>query len=132
MCEENKKCNCGCEEHVHEEEVVMLEDENGNQIAFHYITTMEYEGKEYVFLQPAEGEELDVLEIYELEASEEEGMDNLFPVEDELYETLYNQLMKDVEDGVFEGDVTYRECLDGCECDCGDDCDCDCDCDCHD
>ena len=116
MCEENKKCNCGCEEHVHEEEVVMLEDENGNQIAFHYITTMEYEGKEYVFLQPAEGEELDVLEIYELEASEEEGMDNLFPVEDELYETLYNQLMKEIEEG-------------GCDCGCEDD---HCDCDCHD
>ena len=115
MCEENKKCNCGCEEHTNEEDVVMLEDENGNEIAFHYITTMEYEGKEYVFLQAAEGEDLDVLEIYELEASDEEGLDNLFPVEDELYETLYNLLMKEIEDG-------------GCDCGCEHD---DCDCDCH-
>ena len=115
MCEENKKCNCGCEEHTHEEDVVMLEDENGNEIAFHYITTMEHEGKEYVFLQAAEGEDLDVLEIYELEASDEEGLDNLFPVEDELYETLYNLLMKEIEDG-------------GCDCGCEHD---DCDCDCH-
>jgi len=119
MCEENKKCNCGCEEHDHEEDVVMLEDEFGNEIAFHDITTMEYEGKEYVFLQAAEGEETDVLEIYELEEGEEEGLDNLFPVEDELYETLYNLLMKEIEEG-------------GCDCGCEDDhCDCEGDCDCH-
>ena len=119
MSEEIKnQCNCGCEEHEHDD-VVMLEDENGNEVAFHYITTLEYEGKEYVFLQAAEGEDLDILEIYELETSEEDGeeMDSLYPVEDELYETLYNLFMAEVEQA-------------GCDCD--GDCDDDCDCGCHD
>ena len=40
-------CDCGCEH----DDVVVLQDENGNDVAFHYITTLEHEGKEYVFLQ---------------------------------------------------------------------------------
>ena len=107
---EHENCDCGCEEL--EEDVVMLEDEDGNQVAFHYITTLENNGKEYVCLQAAEDDEA-CLEIYELESVEEDGeeYDNLLPVDDETYELLYNQLMAEISD-------------------CGDECD-DEDCDCH-
>ncbi len=124
MSEENKnKCECDCEcEHGEEDDVVMLEDEQGNEIAFHYVTTLEHEGKDYVYLQAAsEDEEDDGIEIYELETVEgdgdAEGYDSLYPVEDELYEVLYAKLMKLIEE---EGcDCDEEECRcheDGCDC----------------
>ena len=102
MCDEIKNCNCGCEEHSHEEEVVMLEDENGNQIAFHYITTMEYEGKEYVYLQSADEDDDNLaVEIFELQTVEEDGelFDTLLPIDDDMYEIMYEKLMFELANG---------------------------------
>ena len=45
-CDHDGDCDCGCEH----DDVVVLQDENGNDVAFHYITTLEHEGKEYVYL----------------------------------------------------------------------------------
>ena len=88
-------CDCGCENV--DEDVVMLQDENGNDIPFYYITTLEYEGKEYVCLQQADDED-PIVEIFELEEAEEDGepYDNLLPIDDELYELLYKQLLKEM------------------------------------
>jgi uncharacterized protein YrzB (UPF0473 family) len=107
MSEENKVCDCGCDHdhHDHEtedfaEDLVVLEDEDGNEIAFHYITTLEHDGKSYVYLQPSEEAEEDFLEIYELEEGGEgaEGYDNLLPVDDDMYELLYAKLMHEIEE----------------------------------
>ena len=102
-------CDCGCENL--DEDVVVLQDEDGNDIPFYYITTLDHEGKEYVFLQQADDED-PVVEIFELEEVEENGEPfyNFLPIDDELYELLYKQLLE----------VTGGE----------DDCD-DPDCDCH-
>ena len=115
MSEENKNlhehdhdCDCGCCDHDHdmdcdcgcEDDVVMLQDEEGNDIAFHFVTTMEHEGKNYVYLQTADEDEDDlVIEIFELESVEEDGeaYDRLYPVEDDLYEVLYNKLLEEVQ-----------------------------------
>lgn len=89
-------CDCGCE---HDEDVVVLQDENGNDVAFHYITTLEHEGKEYVFLQAADEEEDNLaVEIFELQTVEEEGelFDTLLPIDDELYEIMYEKLMFEI------------------------------------
>ncbi len=138
------ECDCGCEhEHdIHEgcdcgceDDVVILQDENGNDVAFHFITTLEHEGKEYVYLQAAdaaEDEEVEV-EIFELGSAEENGetFDQLFPVEDDLYEVLFNKLLEEVE---HESEDPCADCdessCEGCEsdpcADCEDDCaDCD-------
>ncbi len=109
MAEEKKQhvCDCGCEHDHHDcdcgcnhdEDVVMLQDESGKEIPFHYITTMEHEGKEYVFLQSADPEEDDlIVEIFELQAVEEDGemYDCLYPIDDELYDVLYNKLMQEI------------------------------------
>ena len=107
MADEKKKnCDCGCDhEHDHhdcdcgcesvDEDVIMLQDEEGNDIPFYYVTTLEHDGKEYVCLQQADDED-PVLEIFELEEAEEDGepYDHFLPIEDELYELLYNQLME--------------------------------------
>lgn len=109
-CEhDHDECDCGCE---HDEDVVVLEDEDGNEIPFHYVTTLEHEGKEYVYLQAADADEDDlVIEVFELETVEEDGetYDRLFPVDDDLYEVLYNKLMEEV----------AHECDGEEECDCG-------------
>ncbi len=94
--EHDEHCDCGCE---HDDDIVMLEDDEGNEIAFHYVTTLEHEGKEYVYLQAAEADEDDlVIEVFELETVEEDGeaYDRLYPVDDDLYEILYNKLMAEV------------------------------------
>lgn len=106
-----------------EDEVVMLLDEEGNEIPFHYITTLEHEGKEYVYLQQAtdDEEEGGEIEIYELETVVEDGeeFDSLLPVEEETYELLYAKLIEAI-----------NAEAEGCSCGCGDDCDCGDDCTC--
>lgn len=114
--EHKEQCQCGCHEEELNEDVVVLEDEDGNEISYHYITTLEHEGKEYVYLQPADGEDADTLEVYELQSVTEgdQEYDNLLPVDESLYSVLYEKLMKAIEE-------------DDCNCDCGDDDDCCCD-----
>ena len=103
-------CDCGCE--AVDEDVVVLQDEDGNDIPFYYITTLEHDGKEFVCLQQADDED-PIVEIFELQEVEEDGEPfyNFLPIEDELYDLLYKQLLE----------VTGEE---------DDDCD-DPDCDCH-
>ena len=112
--EHDEDCDCGCCDHDHdcdcgcEDDVVMLQDEEGNDIAFHFVTTLEHEGKEYVYLQAADddGDDGMVIEIFELESAEEDGetFDRLFPVEDDLYEILYNKLLEEVQKQAEEDD----------------------------
>ncbi|MBO5866513.1 MAG: DUF1292 domain-containing protein [Clostridia bacterium] len=88
-------CDCGCEH----DDVVVLQDENGNDIAFHYITTLEHEGKEFVYLQAADEEEDNLaVEIFELQTVEEDGQlfDTLLPIDDETYEIMYEILMFEI------------------------------------
>lgn len=91
-CDHDGDCDCGCEH----DDIVMLQDENGNDIPFHYITTLEHEGVEYVYLQSAEEEDDLAVEIFELQTVEEDGQlfDTLLPVDDDLYEVLYQKLMQ--------------------------------------
>ena len=108
MEEKKKNCDCGCEHEHHEhdvdcdcgcadEDVVMLEDEDGNEIPFYHIATLERDGKEYACLQQADDED-PIVEIFELEEVEENGefFYNFLPIEDELYEALYKQLEEEV------------------------------------
>lgn len=95
-CDHDHDCDCGCE---HDDDIVVLQDENGNDVPFHYITTLEHEGNEYVYLQSADPDEDDLaVEIFELQTVEEDGemFDTLLPVDDELYEVLYTLLMQTI------------------------------------
>ena len=86
-------CDCGCE--AVDEDVVVLQDEDGNDIPFYYITTLEHDGKEFVCLQQADDED-PIVEIFELQEVEEDGEPfyNFLPIEDELYDLLYKQLLE--------------------------------------
>lgn len=104
-------CECGCECEA-DEDVVMLVDEDGAEIPFYHIATLDHEGKEYACLQQADDED-PVVEIFELEEVEEDDdvYYNFLPIDDELYETLYKKLEDEV------ASMTDGECDDPeCEC----------------
>ena len=108
----HEECDCGCED-----EVVVLQDSDGNDVAFHYVYNMEHEGKEYVFLQAVDSED-GVVEIFSVQTVEENGeyFDTLDPVDDDLYDVLYEKLLLVASEDACEDD-----------CDCEDeDCDCGC------
>ena len=73
------------EELLEEEiEILSLTDENGNETQFEYLDCIEYEGKEYLVLIPAEEESNEIV-ILEVEPVDDE-LENYLAVESE--ETL--------------------------------------------
>ena len=64
-----------------EESVLILTDEEGNEVEFDYLDCIEYQGKEYLVLMPAE-EETEEVVILEVEPVDEEN-ENYLAVEDE-------------------------------------------------
>mgnify|MGYP003412565530 CR=1 FL=1 len=68
---------------IPEEEVsiLTLTDENGNDVDFEYMDCIEYEGKEYLVLLPAEDDSAEIV-ILEIEPVDEEN-ENYLAVEDQ-------------------------------------------------
>ena len=64
-----------------ETSILTLTDENGNDVDFEYMDCIEYEGKEYLVLMPAE-DESDEIVILEIEPVDEEN-ENYLSVQDE-------------------------------------------------
>ena len=112
---ENENC-----EIFDEEDIITLQDEQGNPIKFIEVACVEYEEEFYVLLSPAEEVEgigEDEVIICKLEDQDDETQ-LIVPVEDEeLMQKVFDEYLR-----------TADEC--GCGCDCDDDCD-DCDCE-HD
>ena len=79
------------------ENVVNLIDENGEEVAFEIILTLEAEGKEYAILMPLEENEEEEAYIYRIDEDEEGEM--LVPLEDDdEYSTVvavYEALMEE-------------------------------------
>lgn len=64
-----------------ESSILTLTDENGNDIDFEYLDCIEYQGKEYLVLMPADEESTEIV-ILEVEPVDEEN-ENYLSVEDE-------------------------------------------------
>ena len=64
-----------------ESSILTLTDENGVDMDFEYLDCLEYQGKEYLILIPADAEETQVV-ILEVEPVDEEN-ENYLAVEDE-------------------------------------------------
>ena len=76
-------------EQEEEVSILSLTDENGNEQNFEYLDVIEYEGKEYLFLLPADDESAEVV-ILEIEPVDEEN-ENYLAIDDmELLEKLYD------------------------------------------
>lgn len=110
MSEKEKKCNCGCDEHGHDdccdcgcedEDIVELVTDDGKKLKFYFVGTIEYKGKNYSAFEPAEeidGMEDDDLVIFELAGDDEETAD-LLPVEDEkLLDEVFEEFCRVLEE----------------------------------
>jgi len=88
------------EEILQEEEsnILMLTDENGEDVEFEYLDCIEYEGKEYLVLMPANENSSEIV-ILEVEPVDEEN-ENYLSVSDEatlnaVYD-IFKERYKDV------------------------------------
>lgn len=69
--------------------IITLTDENGNDAEFEYLDVIEYEGKEYLILMPADEGSAEIV-ILEIEPVDEET-ENYLAVEDEaVLDAVYN------------------------------------------
>ena len=76
-----------------ESSVLTLTDENGVDMDFEYLDCIEYEGKEYLVLMPAEEESNEIV-ILEIEPVDEEN-ENYLAVEDEAILNAVYEIFKD-------------------------------------
>jgi len=71
-----------------EENIITLTDENGNETEFEYLDVIEYLGKEYLILMPADEESSEII-ILEIEPVDEEN-ENYLAIDDEaILEAVY-------------------------------------------
>ena len=65
--------------------IIILNDENGNEVKFEFLDLMEYEGEEYIILLPTEeGEDNDEVVILKVEDVEDEpDMETYVSIDDE-------------------------------------------------
>ncbi len=73
--------------------LLTLTDENGEEMTFEYLDCIEYEGKEYLFLLPAEEEASEIV-ILEVQPVDEEN-ENYIPVESEAVLDAVYAIFKD-------------------------------------
>lgn len=78
---------------------VMLTDEDGNEMEFEHIDTVELDGETYMAFIPAELEAEDEAEVVILKVVVEDGEELLSSVEDDsIAERVYQVVMERVED----------------------------------
>ena len=82
-----------------EEEVsiLTLTDENGQDVDFEYLDCLEYQGKEYLVLMPAE-EDADELIILEVEPVDEENENYLAVTDEAVLDAVYAMFKEKYQD----------------------------------
>ena len=64
--------------------IILLNDEEGNQVKFEFLDLIEYEGEEYVVLLPAEeGDDADEVVILKVEDTDSEDEESYVGVDDQ-------------------------------------------------
>lgn len=76
-----------------ESTIITLTDENGQDIRFEYLDCIEYQGKEYLILLPADEESTEIV-ILEIQPIDEEN-ENYLAVEDETILDAVYEIFKD-------------------------------------
>ena len=78
------------EEILQEEEsnILMLTDENGKDVEFEYLDSVEFEGKEYLVLMPAEEDASEIV-ILEVEPIDEENENYLSVTDENVLNAVY-------------------------------------------
>ena len=80
-----------------DEDLVVLKDEDGKEIEFIQIATIDYDDEWYAFLQPTELGDLEDDEMIIFKMEEDENGETIFiPVEDEdLMNKVYDEYVKE-------------------------------------
>ena len=76
-----------------EDSLVTFVDENGEELTFEFLDSIDYEGKEYLCLLPAEGDSNEVV-ILEVEPIDEENENYLTVEDDAILDAVY-EIFKD-------------------------------------
>ena len=71
-----------------ETSILTLPDENGQDIDFEYLDCLEYQGKEYQILMPAEEESAEIV-ILEIQPVDEENENYLAVEDEEVLDAVY-------------------------------------------
>lgn len=71
-----------------ESNLLTLTDENGNDANFEYLDVIEYQGKEYLLLLPADEENAQIV-ILEIEPVDEENENYLCVTDEDLLNEVY-------------------------------------------
>ena len=75
------------ENNMHEDEeldnIIVLNDENGEEVPFEFLDVIEYEGEEYVVLLPVEEDEEDSGEVVILKIEDTESKDEFNFIDEE-------------------------------------------------
>lgn len=71
-----------------ESSTITLTDENGQDVTFDYLDCLEYGGKEYLVLMPAEDDSNEVV-ILEVEPVDEENENYLAVEDEEILDAVY-------------------------------------------
>ncbi|MBO7187828.1 MAG: DUF1292 domain-containing protein [Clostridia bacterium] len=109
-CHDEEECTCGCADGEEctcgddcdcESEVIEVTTDDGRKVKFYLVDTIEYDGKEYAALTPAEEAEdieEDSVYIFELSANDD-GSAELFPIDDQdLLDKVYTAFVEAIED----------------------------------
>ena len=83
--------------------ILTLTDENGNDQNFEYLDVIEYQGKEYLVLMPADEEETHIV-ILEIEPVDEENENYLSIDDEDLLNTVYGLFKEKYKDILTFGD----------------------------
>lgn len=87
-----------------EETTLTLTDENGEEVTFEYLDCIEYEGKEYLVLMPAEEAATEIV-ILEVEPVDEETENYLSVQDEKLLNAVYGIFKEKYKDVlIFEDD----------------------------
>lgn len=80
-----------------EENLFLLEDENGNEVPFEFVDLMEYEGEEYLFLLPVEDDDGEVVILHvDMVDGDEEAYSGV--ESEELLTILFNMFREKYQD----------------------------------
>lgn len=95
--EMNKNINDESEEI---DNIIVLNDENGEEVPFEFLDLIEYEGEEYVVLLPVEeDDEADEVVILKLEDTESEDEESYVSVDDEnVLNTIFEMFKEKFKD----------------------------------
>lgn len=84
-------------EEFQDDEIIVMVDEEGKEVEFTHIATLDYNDEWYIYVQPVELGDMDEDEMFIFKIEEDENGNDLFtPVEDEdLLEKLYQEYLKE-------------------------------------